>query len=107
MQLAQVDIGQNWRLAGGAGQGGFASLSSLVSSLLPKILLLGGVVAFVLVIIAGIGVISAAGSGDSHGMENRKNFLLYAVIGLVIMFGAFWILQIINFVTGGSLQGIL
>lgn len=107
MQLAQVDIGQNWQLSGGAGKGGFASLSDIVTSLLPKILIIGGVVAFILVIIAGVGVISAAGSGDSHGTENRKNFLVYAIIGLVIMFGAYWILQIINFITGGSLKGIL
>ncbi|MBI5452351.1 hypothetical protein HY945_02725 [Candidatus Gottesmanbacteria bacterium] len=106
MQLAQntggVDIGKTFPLAQN-----FPTLGSLVSSLLPKVLIFGGVVAFILVVVAGIGVISAAGGGDSSATENRKNFLLYAIIGLVIMFGAYWILQIINFITGGALSGIL
>lgn len=102
MQLAQVDIGKEWPLAQN-----FPTLSSLVSSLLPKILIFGGVISFIIVIVAGIGVIAGAGSGDSQATESRKNILLYALIGLIIMFGAYWILQIINFVTGGALQGIL
>ncbi len=102
MQLAQVDIAKEWPLAQS-----FPSLSSLVSSLLPKILIFGGVISFIVVIVAGIGVIAGAGSGDSQETENRKQILTYALIGLVIMFGAYWILQIINFITGGALQGIL
>lgn len=97
-----IDIGETWRLAQK-----FPSLSSLVSSFLPKILLAGGIIFFVLIIIAGLGVIAGTGSGDTHANENRKNFLTYAVVGLIIMFGAYWIIQIINFITGGSLGGII
>ncbi len=104
MQLAQIDIEQEWQL--GPGKGGFGSLAELMSSLLPKILLLGGIVFFIIIIIAGIGVITGAGGGDAHDAENKKNILTYAIIGLILMFGAYWILQIINFVTNGSLQSL-
>lgn len=105
MQLAQVDIGQEWKLSGAPGKGGFSSLAGLVSSLLNPILIAGGIIFFVIIIITGFGVLSGSGSGDSHAAESRKNILTYAVIGFIIMFGAYWILQIVNYVTKGALGG--
>lgn len=105
MQLAQIDIGKEWKLSGETGKGGFGTLSSLVTSFLPKILLLGGIIMFVIIALAGFALV--AGSGDKQATEKGKNVLTYAIIGFIIMFGAYWILQIINFVTGGALGGIL
>ncbi len=100
--LAQVSIGSSWPLS--CERGGFCTLSGLVSNLLPKIVLVGGIVFFILVVIAGLGVLAAAGSGDAHGMESRKQFLTYTIIGFIIMFSAYWILQIINYLTGGAIN---
>lgn len=105
MQLADVDIGQVWQFS--PAKGGFNSLADLMSFIFPRLLLLGGIIFFVLIVIAGIGVISGAGGGDPHKAEQSKMFLTYAVIGLIIMFGSFWILQIINFVTHGSLNSLI
>lgn len=102
MELAQVSIGSSWPLS--CERGGFCTLSEMVSSLLPKFLLIAGVIFFILIVIAGVGVIAGAGSGDAQGMENRKQFLTYAIIGFIIMFGAYWILQIINFITNGAVN---
>lgn len=107
MQLADANIGDIWKWSGGSGKGGFSTLADIASTLFPKILLLGSIVAFIIIIIAGFGVLSGAGSGDAQATEGRKQILTYAIIGLIIMFGAFWILQIINFVTNGSLNSIL
>lgn len=101
-QLAQIPIGSAWPLS--CERGGFCTLSGMVSALLPKILLIGGVIFFILVVIAGVGLIATAGSGDAQGMESRKNFLTYAIIGFIIMFGAYWLLQIINFITNGAVS---
>jgi len=101
MLLAQVDISQKWPLAKN-----FPTLSSLVSSLLPKILIIGGVIFFFIIVISGLGMIVTAG-GDEHAAESRKNILTFAIIGFSIMFGSYWILQIINFITGGALGSIL
>ena len=84
----------------------FKTLGGLISRLYPMILLLAGVIFFILIIFAGIGVISGAGSDDPQAKEQAKSFLTYAVIGLIIIFGAFWIMQIINYLTGGALGGI-
>ena len=102
--FAQVNIGSAFPPARNLE---FQSLGGIVSFFLPKILLLGGIVFAVLMIIAGVGVISSAGSADAHAQEKARNFLTYAIVGLIIIFGAFWILQIINFVTKGALNDIL
>lgn len=99
---AQVNIADTWPLAKN-----FTSLASLLSFLIPKILLFSGIIFFILIVIAGIGMVSGGGGDDSHAQEKAKMFLTYAVIGLMIIFGAYWILQVISFITGGSLSSIL
>src|SRR3989344_5458873 len=105
MELAQIDIGEIWKLSGRTGKGGFSSLSDLVSSLLPKVLIFGGIIFFAIIVITGFGIVTKAGSADAQAMESRKNILTYALIGFIIMFGSYWILQIVNFITGGALGG--
>lgn len=101
-RLADVDIGDKFPLAQN-----FQSLGQLVSSFLPNILLLSSIIFFILVIIAGLGVVISAGSSDPHTQEKAKSFLTYAVIGLVIIFSSYWILQLINLLTFGSLKGLV
>lgn len=99
-----IDIGKVWRFAQVPQ---FSSLAGVFSFVLPRVFILGGVIFFVMIVIAGFGVIRGAGSDDPHNQEKARNFLTYSIIGLIIMIGAYWILQIINVVTGGSLDIIL
>lgn len=96
--FAQIVIGEKFAPAEK-----FDNLGDLVSTLSQNFVLVAGVIFLILILIAGFGVIQAAGSQDAQAMEKNKNFLTYAVIGFVIIFAAFWIVQIINAVTGGSL----
>lgn len=96
-----VDIGSAWPIANN-----FSSLSGVISFLFPRILILGGVVFFIMIVFAGFGMITGAGGDDPHSKEQAKNFLTFAVIGLLIMFGSYWILQIISKLTGGSLGAL-
>jgi len=98
-----VDIREIWPLAY-KNNDKFQTLGGIVSFFLPKFLLLGGVVFFILIILAGVGLVAGAGSGDAHATESRKNVITYAVVGLILMFGSYWILQIINYLTGGALK---
>ena len=101
--LTAVDIGSAWPIK----ETRFQTLGGFVSYLLPNVLLVGGIIFFILVVTAGIGVVAGAGGGDAHSQEKAKSFLTYAVVGLIIMFGAYWILQIINYITRGSLGGLV
>lgn len=104
MQLAQVNITENYAPAKIAE---FQTLGGFVSSFLPKVLILAGVIFFFLVVFAGVGVIAGAGSSDAHAKEKSKSFLTYAVIGFVIIFASYWIVQLISFMTFNSLGGLV
>jgi len=70
MQLAQVNITENYAPAKIAE---FQTLGGFVSSFLPKVLILAGVIFFFLVVFAGVGVIAGAGSSDAHAKEKSKS----------------------------------
>lgn len=97
-----IDIAQCWKLATN-----FPSLASLVSKLIPIVFLIAGLIFFVLFILAGFNFLTSAGSDDAHAKEKWQQILTYGAIGLIIIFAAYWILQIINYVTGGVLKGIV
>lgn len=85
----------------------FQSLGGMVSYFLPKALLVAGIIFFILVIIAGFGMIASGGSEDAQAKEKAKSYLTYAVVGLIIVFSSYWILGIINYVTSGSLDALM
>ena len=96
-----VDIGAIWKFAP-AQNTNFTSLGSVVSFFLPKLFLIAGFIFFILVIVAGFSLLQNAGSEDTHAMEKWKQILTYGMIGLIIIFGAYWVLQIMNFITNQS-----
>jgi hypothetical protein len=97
-----VDIGTAFPIAQN-----FPSLASLISIFIPRLLLAAGIIFFILVIGAGVRVIMMAGGEDPHAQEQAKNFLTLSVTGLIIIFGAYWVLQIINYVTNGTLSNLV
>lgn len=102
MIKTQVNIGEEWPLAAN-----FSSLGELATKLLPISLLVAGVIFFSLVVYAGFSMITAAGSDDAQAREKWKAVLTKGAIGLAIIFSAFWILQIINYITGGILDDLI
>ncbi len=76
------------------------SLGGLLSVIVPNAFMLAGVIAFLLLVFAGFGMIQAAGSGDTKQMESGKKAITGAVIGLLVIIGSFWIIQILETLTG-------
>lgn len=105
MQLAQVKIEDVWQLSGK--KAGFSSLGQLVSTFLPTFLIIGGIIFFIMVIMAGFAILRGAGSEDAQKKAKWHQILSAGAVGLIIMFSAYWILQIINYITGNSLNSIL
>jgi hypothetical protein len=94
-QLAQVNIKDAFAPAKN-----FSTIGDLVTVIVQNAFVLAGIIAFVLVILAGFGIISSAGSGDTKQMEQGKKALTGAVMGLIIIIASFWIVQIIEALTG-------
>jgi hypothetical protein len=92
---AQVNIGSEFPAVTR-----FKDIGSLVSVIVPNAFVLAGILIFILLVLAGFGMIAAAGSGDSKKLESGKKTITAAVIGLIVIVGSFWIIQIIESLTG-------
>lgn len=93
--FAQVDIGSSFAPAKN-----FDTIASLVSVVSQNAFVIAGVVAFVLLILGGFGFIVGAGAGDTKQLEQAKKTITGAVIGLILILGSFWIIQIVETLTG-------
>ena len=70
----------------------------IIQNVINAALIFAGVVALIFIIYSGIKFISS--KGDPQGVDAAKKTLTYAIIGLIIVFLSFFILQIISDVTG-------
>jgi len=93
--LAQVNIAPNFPPAQK-----FATPGDLISVILKNVYVLAGVLLFVLLIFGGISIIMNAGSGDAKKTAQGQKAVTAAVIGFLIIFASYWIIQIIEFITG-------
>ena len=98
--LAQVNIGEAFRIGNeGIGQkSGYESIGSFVSALLPNVYIIAGIILFFLFIFGGFSIITAAGNPDKA--KQGQQALTSAIIGFVLVFASYWIIQIIEVLTG-------
>ena len=96
--LAQVSIKDKFPPASN-----FPTISQLINVILPNLLVLAGVIGFLFVVIAGIGIISSAGSGEAEKVSKGKQAFTAAVVGLIIIFSAYFIINIVETLTGLSI----
>lgn len=100
IKLAQIQIGEEFTLKDskslnttfGGGIRGF------ISQILPNIFVFAGLILLGLLIMGGIRLISSAGNPEAQ--QKSKGMVTQAVIGFIIIFTAFWIIQIIQVITG-------
>ena len=76
-------------------------VSDLVSLFLNGAFALAGLILLVYFIMGGIGIIASAGSDNPKGAEQAKATVTSAVIGFVVVFVSYWIVQLL-----GQLLGI-
>jgi len=75
------------------------SISVLVNVILKNSLVVAGVICLVLLILGGFSFIVSAG-GDAKAKEKGKNTITSALTGLILIIAAYWIIQIIEIITG-------
>lgn len=88
-------------LRGGLESSGTAFFQTIVNNLI----ILGTFLALVMVIISGIQWITSR--GNPQGIASAKSRFFFAVIGLIVMLGAFFIVRVIVFITGGNWEDFL
>lgn len=86
---------------GGSAQGpltGNPTIGSILSAALPIVIGLAGLGLLLMIISAGYTFMTSA--GDAKKMESGKQRLTYATLGFIIIFGAYWLVQILGIMFG-------
>lgn len=78
----------------------FNSLGGFISAILPSVFVISGIILFVLIVFGGLTMIMNSGSGDAKKIEQGQKALTSALIGIAVIFCAWWIIKIIEFITG-------
>ncbi|HOZ80798.1 MAG TPA: hypothetical protein PK370_01095 [Candidatus Woesebacteria bacterium] len=81
----------------------FPNLGSLISIILQNALTLSGIIFLCLLIFGGLNLIINAGSGDSKKAAESQAIVVNSLIGFAITLLAFFIIQIIEKITGLSI----
>jgi hypothetical protein len=74
----------------------YSQPSVLINLIVRNVFILAGIIFFFVILYAGFQYIS----GGKKGAEQAKTILTTAILGFVIMFSAYWILQILRIITG-------
>lgn len=75
----------------------FDTPATLVNIIVQNVFVVAGVLIFIFIIFAGF---KFAMSGKSEGKEGAKEIIEAVAIGFLVMFSAYWIIQIIEIVFG-------
>ena len=103
--LASIDIGTETKLGnnGPSISSGFQDFGSLFSLLLNNAITIAGVIFLTLLIIAGVNYIIGAGDNDAKKIKQATDSITWAIIGLVVVMCSYFIIQIVEVVTGLSI----
>jgi hypothetical protein len=77
---------------------GIDSFGDIVNVIVKNAFVFAGVICFILLISGAFSIIVAA--GDVKKMEKAQGIITSAVVGLLVVVGSFWIVQIIQKITG-------
>lgn len=98
-KIAQIDIGERF-----LGEGHFLTrltgVGQLVSIILSNAMVVAGIIMLFLLIFGGISMIAGAGRDNPEQAAKGKQAATAALIGFIIIFAAYWIIQIIEKLTG-------
>jgi hypothetical protein len=94
--LAQVDIGKVFNSPFSTGK----NLSDLVSLILNGSFVIAGVLILFFLVIAGFQIISGAGQNNPESVKKGQQAASAAILGFVIVFVAYWIIRVIEIITG-------
>ena len=96
--IKAVDIGKEF----GSSFGDTKSIGDLVSVVVTGSITVAGIIVLFLIVGGALRVIMSAGSGDAKGAESGKQALTWAVFGFVLIIVSFFIIRIIETITGQS-----
>lgn len=101
--LSTIDIGTSFTYGGNSLLTDPRSIGKITSSFLATSISVAGILLLFLLIGGGIAIIAGAGNSDPKAVEGGKKAATSALIGFVVVFSAYWIVRLVEVVTGVSL----
>ena len=98
--LKEPTPGAGIGIAAGGEDSCYYSLGNFISCVLPNIYVVSGLILFFLLIFGGLSYIVSAGKGDQEGAKKGQQTITAALLGFVLIFASWWLLEIIKIVTG-------
>ncbi len=78
-------------------------VGSLVTLFLNASFVLAGLILLFYFVLGGIAMIGSAGKNDPKAAESAKQTITSALIGLIVVFAAYWIVKLIGQLTGTNI----
>ncbi len=80
--------------------------TNYVSAIITGAISVAGIILLFLLIGGGVAIISGAGKSDPKSVESGKKAATSALIGFIVVFSAYWIVKLVEQITGLSLISI-
>jgi len=97
---SNVDLGNCLQLSNGVPVSAvYKDPAFLVNLLVRNLFVIAGIVIFLLIFYVGFKFVQ----DDTKGKEEAQKIITAAVVGTVVMFSAYWIIQIVKVLTGADL----
>lgn len=99
MDKIAVDIGQEF-FGGAHILRNVTGIGQLVSIIASNALVFAGIIMLFILVFGGFSIIAGAGRDNPEQAARGKQAATTAVIGFIIIFAAYWIIQLIELITG-------
>ena len=100
MDKLAVNIGE--KFGSPFGVDGGKSIGDLVSGLLSTAYVVAGVIVLFMFVFGGVSIIAGAGKDNPEKAAKGKQALTSAAVGFVIIFTSFWVIRLIETLTGNT-----
>ena len=100
MEKLALDIGNTFFGSSGHFLSNLTDVGKLVSIIVSNAIIIAGIIMLFMIVLAGISMIGGAQSGNPQKVAQGKQTATIALIGFIIIFISYWIIRIVEVITG-------
>ena len=75
---------------------------TIIGNLISASFVIAGLIILFMFVFAGLGMLRGAGESKPEEMAKARKALTYAITGFVVVFTSYWIIQLIELITGST-----
>lgn len=103
-KLAQINLGDKF-FGGDSPLAEQEGIGTLVSNITQAAIVIAGVILLFLLVGGGVAMVIGAGNNNPETAAKGKQAATSALIGFIIVFAAYWIVKLIEMITGITILG--